>query len=411
MVLTKESFLGASPFDISHLIDDFHSSTKPLPATPIRRADARPGLPVQQASVDEKFKEAAWRWLTVHPEVSVGKACEGNTLTLSQAKATYNERPGMDRSGDASDGSDIDTVNVEPGDGSVTENGIRVFVSEERMWLSIAGHAPDHTRIPAMHFALLSLIASRKGSGIVQSELTTLSGQDKRSVPKRTDMLTEKGYVEKRQVQYKALRTSLLVLRKFARESDKGEQREDMIDFDAFLKKLFQVLKERYVISRDDLKGNLSMKDPYFRKIFSRALRKLDRIGCLRRVRALTQYADVMKKRHPSVMFIREPTDEDRRLFFEDSRSLCEHLQQNDAEEEGDVEDDEQENSELVTEKGGRVLPIWTPDRTIPNIVFDLVNNAGTNGITNLVSNVFVEHKQVQLNNNQSNRCYIRNLL
>lgn len=406
---TNGSSLGASPFDISRLIDDFYSFSGSQPHTPIRRVDGRPSAH-HQASVDEKFKEAAWRWLTGHPEVSVGKACEGNSLTWSQAKATYNGGASPSWSEDASRGSDTAGARTS-GKPSAAQTGIRVFVSEERMWLSIAGHTPDHARVPPRHFALLSIIAPRKGKGIVQSELTTLSGQDKRSVPKRTDLLYEKGYVEKRQIQHKAARTSLLILRKFAEESDKGDGGEGIIDFNALLKKLFQLLKEHSVIGRDDLKENMNMTDRWLRKVFGRAIRKLERIGCVRRVGALTQYADIMKKRHPSIMFIREPTEEDLRLFYEDSRSLFAHMHQNDAEEEEEdaADDDQQENEALVTEKGGRVLPIWTPERPIPNLVFDLVNEAGTNGITNLVSYIFVYQDQFPMKDHQSNSGYHRN--
>src|SRR5271170_7392454 len=80
---------------------------------------------------------------------------------------------------------------------------LKVFVSEERMYLAICGHVRDVNRIFDMEFALLSVIASHRETGILQGDLVRQSGQDKRTVPKRTDCLHEKGYIDKRAVQVK----------------------------------------------------------------------------------------------------------------------------------------------------------------------------------------------------------------
>lgn len=73
----------------------------------------------------------------------------------------------------------------------------RIKVSQERTWQAVAGHPVDLKKLSAMQFILLSIIAAHGADGIQQPELVRLSGQDKRSVPHRTDELAKAGYIEK----------------------------------------------------------------------------------------------------------------------------------------------------------------------------------------------------------------------
>ncbi|KAK2797246.1 hypothetical protein FQN51_008769 [Onygenales sp. PD_10] len=392
---------GASPTQVLAFIDDFYGSRQSDNTTHLGGGVGR--VP----TIDHRFRQNVWMWLTRNPEVSVGKNREGNNLTLDQvqvqnAGSTANEHI---PSADPRD-------NVESGSVSKFDNGLRVFVSEERMWLAIAGHEPDISRVLPLEFALLSIIASRKSQGIFQPDLAILSGQDKRSIPKRTDSLSQKGYIEKRAIQHKSARTSLCTLRKFIRSKpveDGGfEPRVEggvpgepaaVIDFPMLVDKLFQCLKEYNVITRIDLKAKLGMEDRWRGKVLGRAIRKLERIGCVRRVRAVSQYSDVMKSRHPSIMLIREPTETDLRLFHEDSRSLMSYLEQEDADMmEVDQEQSQQDGGEEFPvikrdianepeveylEQVGRIVPQWTPDRPLSNMIFDIIDKAGREGMTN----------------------------
>lgn len=56
--------------------------------------------------------------------------------------------------------------------------------------------------------------------GIIQPELTRVTGQDKKSVPVRTTMLKNQGYIEKKSVLVKNLNTSKLTLARFAFQRD-----------------------------------------------------------------------------------------------------------------------------------------------------------------------------------------------
>ncbi|GFF47768.1 hypothetical protein IFM58399_08130 [Aspergillus lentulus] len=357
---------GASPADILTFIDTFYSSTAHETSS-------------RGHTVDRPFQEKVWSWLTRHPEVSVGRDRESNHLHLQDAERL--------------------ALEADP------EHAVRVFVSRERRWLAVAGHEPDETKVLPLEFALLSIIASQKSNGIFQTDLVKLSGQDKRSVPKRTDVLQEKGYIEKRAIQIKSVRTSLCVLRRFSKSDlsgagTAGDQDERLIDFRDFNDKLFAILREYKIIARTDLKSALGFADPWRWRILSRALRKFERIGVLKRVRASSQYAHDMKKLHPCVMLVREPTERDYELFHEYSQNIYTDLEQEDGLELEDGAGPADAGEDFTSaradeavgmvkqegdvEEAGRTIPAWSPDRNIHNQIFDLVDQAGTSGITNL---------------------------
>jgi len=155
---------------------------------------------------------------------------------------------------------------------------LRIYVSEDRMWYAAAGHAPDLNKVPRLDFVLLSIIAAQRERGIVQTDLTRISGQDKRSTPRRTQLLHDKGYIEKKKVQVRGQATSLCTLRKFisprSEASDqKGTVPEDdlwrgnvvtrkgpkgeVVDISALLRGIFDTLKEFNIITHIDLKRKL----------------------------------------------------------------------------------------------------------------------------------------------------------
>ncbi|QMW43777.1 hypothetical protein G4B11_007147 [Aspergillus flavus] len=364
---------GASPSDILTFINTFY-------------AKAAQDASTRNHVVDRRFQEKVWSWLAKNPEVSIGENGECNALSLSDVERRVNDAPDSEHT---------------------AQNQIRVFVSKERTWLAITGHEPDENKLLATEFALLSIIASRKADGIAQTELVKLSGQDKRSVPKRTDQLQQKGYIEKRAVQIKSTRTSLCTLRKFmqAEQSstettkDQSSGQPQVIDYKEFSKQLFSILREHEIISRVDLKKILGFADRWRWRILSRALRKFERIGVLKRVKAMSQFSENDKHYFACVKLIREPTEKDLELFHEFSRGISTNLEQDDnAELDEDVEPtDATRESPLLnngetlnvmkreeeTDEAGRILPLWTPDQTIHNLILDVVENAGTEGIMN----------------------------
>ena len=304
--------LGARPADVLNYIAAYykeHSKTRDGRAT----------------TVDRPFQELVWKWLTGHPEIHVGRENQGNELSLLEVEAwNASETPRDDwkvtsttaeqaSPGEAQDiagaapqaSEDRDappslppqSTSVSQSIGSATspqpqlapkhqdENSknasLRVYTSQNRMWLAAASHAPDFNRIPRLDFILLSIIAARRGKGILQPDLVRVSGQDKRSVPKRTERLHENGYIEKKAVHAKGNRTSICVLKRFATagvafkrkaKADGNSDGRDMADLSLVLKEnlkssvvevevllqaILDILRELQIITWDNLKRKL----------------------------------------------------------------------------------------------------------------------------------------------------------
>ncbi|KAJ5200537.1 B-block binding subunit of TFIIIC [Penicillium cf. griseofulvum] len=383
---------GATLSDLLQAIDDFH--TQSPDATEINQ------------KIDHRFKEKVWSWLTTNPEVSIGQHNEWNHLTLNEAEQLDSQK--IERHD--SNGNDAEVNQNE--DINPDLPPLRIFVSDERAWLAITGHPPDESKVLPLEFALLSVIASHKSKGIVQPDLVKISGQDKRSVPKRTDALQKKGYIDKRPVQTKTARTSLCTLQRFYRHTTSDQTKEEpqsknMIDFDSFNTSLFDILREHQLIARNDLKRLLGFDDQWRWKVLSRALRKWERIGVVQRVRAESQY----ERMHPCVKLLRDPTKQDLDLFHEFNFDVLNKHgvrakgtkltpdQDQDMELEGPGKrslSPEDGGMDLIKEHAGdaaRIVPSWTPDRNIYNQIFDIVERTGTTGITNHVSSLFAKMK------------------
>lgn len=78
-----------------------------------------------------------------------------------------------------------------------SQSGIRIYTSQNRMWFAITGHGPDESRVKSLDFICLSVIAASGPKGLLQHKLISITGQDKRSVPSRTDRLRDDGYILK----------------------------------------------------------------------------------------------------------------------------------------------------------------------------------------------------------------------
>lgn len=293
-----------------------------------READAL-NLSVSRQPVDRAFRENVWKWLTRHPDVYVGRNREGNQLTLEEAETSSAPRgieqgahhalsdsqqkrsrnTGFDkfapsvqaeqtfttdakgkeavagtlRNGDQTNPTTARTqAPLDDADSATSQSKVsktlRVHVSEERIWYAVAGHTPDSNRVQRMDFILLSIIAANRGKGILQPELTRISGQDKRSTPVRTQRLHDNGYIEKKKVQTRGQVTSLCTLRKFVASTSQttpdptgvtdevirrdtsatiaGPQ-EELIDIKAMLRRIFDILNELNIITHIDLKRKL----------------------------------------------------------------------------------------------------------------------------------------------------------
>ncbi|WYZ39010.1 hypothetical protein EsH8_III_000924 [Colletotrichum jinshuiense] len=167
----------------------------------------------------------AWDWLRVRKDISVGANRKWNHLALSDILAIQDPES---QDGSVAPGALREPAGAVPGGSLPTDQSKaatrqdaprkrpRIYVSEDRMWESIAGHAPDYRRVPRLEWMALVGIASTKQQGILQGDLGRLVGQDKRSLPKRTDALAEKGYISKRTTLVRGTKTSKMWLTRFA---------------------------------------------------------------------------------------------------------------------------------------------------------------------------------------------------
>jgi len=292
--LADDSLSGALPSDyINHVRSYYHSPEEAVGADedePIAQE------PSSAPNVDRPFLEQVWKWLIEHPEIRLGDHAGHKRLTLSvvEARIAANQRTGTSELvsqvsqhkgtntapqgpksvANVHDGlASQHSVNTEVADTAarvetalettqdsvtasaddrfghntqkdeatarsstsekptvVTEvsthnSGIRLYASENRMWHALTGHGPDLNKVRVLDFACLSLIAASGPEGINQNDLVRKSGQDKRSLPSRTERLYEDGYIQKKRVTVqlfdpkRLMHTSHLVLKRFAKEA------------------------------------------------------------------------------------------------------------------------------------------------------------------------------------------------
>ena len=278
------------------------------------------------------------------------------------------------------------------------------------MYLAICGHAKDLNRVFETEFMLLSIIAGSRGGGILQADLVRESSQDKRSVPKRTDALQQKGYIEKRAVHAHGSRTSRLFLRKFAASSATEiviqrataedasgvvDQVDESIDFTLLIRNLFDILRAQNLVTRNDLKAVLGMTNFWRGRILARMIREFEILGCVQRVRAASEHSRKLRWHYACVKFIREPSEKDLQSYVDIASKLdgpAIPLDDDlDMEDQGDGPEIDQASEErasnsLNLQEVERIVPQWNPDRPIPNTISTVVHMAGPQGISNMVS-------------------------
>ncbi|KAI9816906.1 MAG: RNA polymerase III transcription initiation factor complex subunit [Pycnora praestabilis] len=413
--------------------------------------DASGGPTRSSPTVDRPFLANIWKWLTNHPDVWVGKEKQWNKLTLDEAEAlAAAEISGMRADGDGNSsrgdpdiGSkpDVDKLsnttpeilpppddqsNLDHGKADMQTAPMRVYISQEQMWYAITGHNVDWNKVPRSEFILLSIVAAHKERGILLTDLTRLSHQDKRSTPRRVDALQTKGYLERKPVMRRGGRTSLCTLRKFTTKaalsdaqssgivtSEKQAQGDNftastndltsqIIDIRALLLAFFELLRKYTIMTYDDLKRKLGIWDSVWHsRNFGRTVRRLEAMGCVVRIKARSVYSTPSRSSHRCVKLLREPEDREWQLISDPLSSISAPSRESvncdvDDDPEADEEDDEPESSLRVddqienVEEGnalqevGRVLPRWTPDRPLANILFDIVDESGTDGVSTM---------------------------
>jgi hypothetical protein len=295
---------GASTTDFRRFVQEFY-------AQPDTNAASRKfgGPEASKVVPDEKLIQKIWEWLQDHPELVIKE--EGKRglrlREIEEADAREAEGQGLSGHGSAeappgegpSGGVEGSSSTAEPAASTTTSGtptkkvhsrvhlqrespipaepatSFRMHATEDRVWKAIAGHGIDFKKLPILQFECLQVICSAGKRGIIQPDLTTITGQDKRSTPKRTDELAEKGYIEKRVVNVKGLRTSLCTHKRYIvpkkkkaksseseaaealAESSKDVFVEGRLNIDNLITYLFELLKNIRIISQMDLRTKL----------------------------------------------------------------------------------------------------------------------------------------------------------
>ncbi|KAH9877975.1 hypothetical protein J1614_003192 [Plenodomus biglobosus] len=289
-------------------------------------------------------------------------------------------------------------------DPETTVTAPRLYASQGRIWQALTGHGIDLKKVPSMEFVLLSLITARGSQGIPQTDLIRASGQDKRSVPHRTDELARKGYIVKVPVQAGKVRTSLCVHHKFASQShfigssaQEDVYREDSFVLSGFVHLIYNTFKDAGVVPTRELRTRLGVPMTTWNKRATQgALVRLDQTGMIKRL-------SVRKKKSEDswltcIRILREPRDEDvmnlgfRRQGIGTGHAADEVL---DDDADGDtlmrdleVDTLEDENADVGTQANkplsisdsDRIPPQWTPDQFVANFAFDAVALGGSDG-------------------------------
>ncbi|KAI1266633.1 hypothetical protein F5Y18DRAFT_382108 [Xylariaceae sp. FL1019] len=251
-LLTEIAFSGIRGCTIECLLDSIRSihkepqkvssdSNANANAKGKGKAVAQEATPPETSAVSQPDQDArdlavaskVWSWLVGRQDVSVGVNRQFNRSSLEEVLA-------MPEEPDAASSAQTDT----PTDGTSTSSAQtkilvpacsvskddsaavrpRLFVSEDRLWKTLTGHGPDLKRVPLFEWKALVDIASVKATGILQGDLVRLTGQDKRSLPTRTDALARKGYIIKQPICVRGFKTSKLWLVKFAENAKVEEE-------------------------------------------------------------------------------------------------------------------------------------------------------------------------------------------
>ncbi|KAI8931906.1 hypothetical protein NX059_010810 [Plenodomus lindquistii] len=290
-------------------------------------------------------------------------------------------------------------------DPEATVNAPRLYASQGRIWQALTGHGIDLKKVPSMEFVLLSLITARGLDGIAQTDLIRVSGQDKRSVPHRTDELARKGYIVKIPVQAGKVRTSLCVHNKFASQShfmgscaQEDVYREGSFVLSGFVHLIYNTFKDAGVVPTRELRNRLGVPMTTWNKRATQgALIRLDQTGMIKRFSVRQKKSE--DKWLTCIRILRKPRDEDvMNLGFRrqgagtgdvddeevldddaDGDTLMRDLEVDTLEEDGGDTSVQPSKPSPISDSD-RVPPQWTPDKFLANFAFDAVAFGGVEG-------------------------------
>lgn len=363
------------------------------------------------------MQEKVWRWLTAHPDIYLNGGQNEQIPSLPDFEALEAQKKSNLPAGTSEDAGETGDAAA----ASASENATpKLFVSEERMWMAITGHGVDPKRIPRHEFIILSIIAAHGEKGVVQPEITRISGQDKRSVPKRTDNLAKHGYITKVHVLAKGTRTSLCTLKRYAKTQREKRAalppiharstpdeikavifQDGLLLYDRFFDILMDILQDCKIVTIEDCKRKLGITTKTWEmKSLWRSMRRLEGLGLVKKVKAQIKGYTASHKWYRCIKIVREPTQRDRMIFVTMSmKEAKKHKRETEAgydeDAEGDLDPDEEHDEAgasqaLVQQESDvqeikRLPPQWDPDRPVINLLWDIIKTTGHSGSTTAI--------------------------
>ncbi|KAI1496531.1 hypothetical protein F5X99DRAFT_65598 [Biscogniauxia marginata] len=438
-LLTEIAFSGSRGCRVSNLlaaINAFYKDDKGTGGNPdVTPQGKGPDLEHDNLVVASKV----WCWLVARPDVSVGVDRKFNHLSLEAVLALPEDEDDQTPSDPASGSSGVPANTPEAGQsgpsrgprklGKGLENARpRLHISEERQWRILTGHGPDFKRVPTFEWRALVDIASVKDKGILQGDLVRLTGQDKRSLPTRTDALAKKGYIIKQPILLRGCRSSKLWLAQFAEKAKQDADRDGLqfdkvdlskealtkdlnpvsfskmwngerLDYLAIAQAFVAVVKAWGLIRYCDARAKLDVEE---RVAQMRALAKTSRwltsIGSVTFVAARFSHNHRLFK--DCVKFLREPTPAEWRIFRTTPKaklnvpsyrvgargkaSRAKHEALTKSRSKSKEKHTSGKRTPLEPSVKDEVIPsLWAPQKPITNTVFEIIKRSGPAGSSN----------------------------
>ncbi|KIW63673.1 hypothetical protein PV04_08657 [Phialophora macrospora] len=392
-------FQGLTINDIAISISAFYARSAKEPGSD---SGSEPTTVDRHVTVDRALLSKVWLWLGRHPDVSIGDNGRYNKTPLAQVESEF---PGyVDYSaigGQPSSERDSGPGGSQPGSTTIKEQpknrrtraaeGPRIRLKEERLYQAICGHPPDARRVAPLEFALLTYITATRSDGILQGELIRLSGQDKRSVPKRTDALHSKGYIIKETVFHRGLRTSRLTLKKFATShaagGDPSQGHGTMLRH--VVRRIFDILSNQGLIPQSRLAEELSLQSSAKSAVLQKIIRRLEKLKLVKRVRTAVGPSATSGDLQHFVQLLRHAEPEDLENFNTEQLSLDQTLEElttggnaggfsGISPAESPAAADDEEFLEAPPKSAA-----WNPDRLMSNMLVEAIQSAGKHGLSN----------------------------
>lgn len=364
-----------------------------------------------QASAVSSAVTTVWSWIIDRDDVSVGSDKKYNGTPLSELLALSASQQDTSLNGvvaaPAAKGNSANdsTASVN----SNKDDTLKVRLAEETEWELLTGHGIDRKRVPNLEWVLIRGIASTKSEGILQGDLGRLVGQDKRSVPKRTDTLVAKGYVVKRTALIRGTKTSKLWLKSFAPSTLKSDDNKTdpsaemilsrqilvenldvvpwhsrwtgkVVDYPALLTTIMALCKEWGVLRIVDLKAKLGiLRMKWQMKVVAKICRFLNARGMVEYVAAQLHervYKDCLR-------FIRDLTARDWSVFLATGKRMTRWAREGGQDgNDDDLDGEQQTNPACSTTVIARTSP-WTPDCPLSTAIGKLLHTFRQSGLTN----------------------------